>query len=51
MLYYSLAKHARFCDLFPTTFSTKSYIHFVFNFFVEELVKDNWGKTGGVLVS
>ena len=39
ILCYSLAKHARFCEpevvtFFPTTF----------NFFVEELVEDNWGK-------
>ena len=46
MLCYSLAKHVRFCEPGVVTFPDA-----IFNFFVKELVEDNWGKTGGVLVS
>ena len=37
---YSLPKHA----------SQWPFPYAIFNFFVEELVEDNWGKTDGVLV-
>ena len=40
-LYYSLAKHARFCEPGIVTFSRRH------NFFVGELVENNWGKLAG----
>ena len=42
MLSYSLAKHAKFCEPGVVTFSRRH-----FNFFVEELVEDNWVKLFG----
>ena len=45
-LCYSLAKHARFCEPGTVTLSQRH-----FQFFVHKLVEDNWGNTGGVLVS
>ena len=44
ILCYSLAKHARFCKPGFVTFPDA-----IFNFFVEELVEDNWGKVVGFL--
>ena len=40
---YMLAKHA--------SQGLRPLPNAIFNFFAEELVEDNWGKTGGVLVS
>ena len=53
---YSLAKHAKFCEPGIVTFSKKFSISLskfqnFFNFFVEELVENNSGKTGRILVS
>ena len=44
---YSLTKHARFCEPGVVTFSRR-HLLFVCR---RELLEDNWGKTGGVLVS
>ena len=45
-LRYSLAKHARFCEPGIVT-----YPDAIFNILFPDPVEDNWGKTGGVLVS
>ena len=44
MICYSLAKHARFCE--PGIRGLWPFPDDIFNFFVGDLVENNWGKNG-----